>query len=233
MFPLEAVRAVALHCQGLDDSLNAKSPDSDTIYATIERMGCVQIDTLQLVHRSQYLALWSRLGSYDVADFDSLSDGGPDNTANSRRVFEYWMHAACIIPLSEYRYCMPAMSRFRNGHSRGREWLTRQENIELMQSVLEGVRSAGPVRASDFESDTAHRSGWWDWKPAKRALEYLYDRGDLMIASRVKFQRVYDVRERVLPDWVQTAEASEAETMRRLLTTLIHDARMRSRPSKS
>ena len=188
-------------------------PSPDDIYSTIERIGCVQIDTLQMVRRSQYLVLWSRLGQYDTAHLDRLLF-----SQEHRRLFEYWLHEACIIPYSRYRHLLPAMRENTEGRWHGtRKWLAEQENAQLVESVLDHVRHNGPVRSADFEYKGARRGSWWDWKPAKRALEVLYDQGTLMITNRVNFQRVFDLRQRVIPGWVDTSEPSQHETYRHML----------------
>ena len=177
------------------------------------------MDTLQMVRRSQYIALWSRLGSYDTADFDYLIFGnGTIEGSNDRRLFEYWMHAACIIPLSLYRFTIPTMlkHKYRQGKRR-REWLEDPANIKVIDAVLERVRENGLARSADFERTDGRRGTWWDWKPAKIALEHLYNTGELTIANRVNFQRIYGITETVLPDWVDTTPPSEEEAHLTLL----------------
>ena len=210
-YPLAAVRALALHAQALDQPPGATpSPTPDAINELVERLVFVQIDTLQMVRRSQYLVIWSRLGDYNPADFDRLAYGSAQ-----RRLFEYWGHAASLMPLAEYRYQMPQMRWFREkGWRWDREWRAQPGNVALTQAILEQIRSEGPVRAADFDHHGPRQSSWWGWKPAKRALETLYNQGALMIADRVNFQRVYDVAERVLPAWVDTAEATWDDTHR-------------------
>lgn len=208
--PLAASRALALYAQGLH-ALPDGPITEDTIYNTVEQLGCVQIDTLQMVARSQYVALWSRLGCYDPSLFDALIFD-----PEKRRLYEYWKKAASIIPLRHYRYSLPAMQRRRENpgqwwHSR---FLSDEENRRLLEQVRERIRSEGPLRAADFEYNGPRRDSWWDWKPAKNALEHLYNVGDLMISSRVNFQRVYDLRERVLPDWVDQTIPEPAEARR-------------------
>ena len=206
VYPLSAVRTVALHAQGLG------SPDPiadrpDALYAAIQQVGCLQIDTLQMVHRSHLLALWSRLGTYDPADFNRLAYHPAE-----RRLFEGWQHAACYIPLEDYRYQMPHQRRLREGPNDWyQRWLTQNANAELLPAVLERIRQEGALRTSDFGSDGHKRGSWWSWKPAKVALEYLYAFGDLMIADRINFQRAYDLTERVLPAWVDTREPAPEE----------------------
>jgi len=199
--PLSAARAIALHAQHLDTPNGAEPlPTLETIYQMVERLLCVQIDTLHVVRRSQYLVLWSRLGAYDPADLDRLI-----YDPAQRRLFEYWFHAASIIPLRAYRYRLPKMRHYQDGGGWWPEWSKQPANQQVIEAVRARLRVEGALRAADFEHDGRPRDSWWDWKPAKHALEYLYNVGEVMIAARVNFQRVYDLRERVLPDWVDTS----------------------------
>ncbi len=199
-YPVSALRTVALHTQALSSAKNPP-PTRENIYRTVDRIGCIQIDTLHMVHRSQYLVLWSRLGNYDPGELDILA------SAVDRRLFEGWQHAASIIPLSEYRYQLPHQRNLRehptNWYNR---WLNESVQKELVPQVLDRVRSEGALKVSDFESDGRPGGTWWNWRPAKVALEFLFANGELMIANRVKFQRIYDLTERVLPKWADTSE---------------------------
>lgn len=217
--PLIAVRALALAAQRLIIPPNAAGPSTpEAIYSAVEQLGCVQIDTLQMVRRSQYLVLWSRLGRYDPADFDRLI-----YDPAQRRLFEYWRHAASIIPLTHYRYSLPQMARFQNGHD-WRGWDKQPENLAVIERVRAHIRENGGVRAGDFEYAGPKRGPWWDWKPVKAALEYLYDTGEAMIADRPNFQRVYDLREHVLPEWVETTPPTHDEMIRFRLEQAAHAA---------
>jgi uncharacterized protein YcaQ len=203
-YSLSTLRTLALHAQGLTAASTGGSQTEafDAIVNTVTRLGCVQIDTLQMVARSQYLVLWSRLGCYNPAEFDRLA-----YSSEQRCLFEGWMHAACLLPLCEYRYQIPHQRHLRQQPAQWSvKWLAEKGTTELLSSVLERVRLEGAVRTSDFEYHGPRRGSWWDWKPAKNALEHLYAWGDLMIAGRVNFQRVYDLTERVLPAWVDTTE---------------------------
>ncbi len=188
-----------MHAQGLTRSNQAdSSPDLNGINLTVEQLNYVQIDTLNLIQRAQYIVLWSRLGSYATADFDRLI-----YSQEEKKLFEGVQGVAAIIPLKDYRYQLPEFDKRRQDLSRWYgNWLDGQGNRELVTTVLERIRQEGALRASDFEYDGPRRGSWWDWKPAKIALEYLFTRGHLMIANRVNFQRVYDLTERVLPRWV-------------------------------
>jgi uncharacterized protein YcaQ len=207
IYPTSALRVVALRAQNLHTANGSESkPTPDALYQVIHQIGCIQIDTLHMVRRSQYLVPWSRMGTYEPNDFDNLLFG-PE-----RRLFEGWEHAATIIPLAEYRYQMPHQRNLRehptNWYNR---WLNEQVQKDFVPQVLERVRREGALMVSNFKSD-GHRGGtWWNWRPAKVALEFLYAFGELMIADRVKFQRVYDLTERVLPKWVDTGEPTVEE----------------------
>jgi uncharacterized protein YcaQ len=199
-YPLSAARTLAVYTQGLAAANQADTtPKSADIQNIVERLSCVQLDTLNLVQRSHYLVLWSRLGSYAPADFDELL-----YSPEKRLLFEGWQRVASIIPMKDYRYQLPRMERMRKNHSEGfLKWFDR-EGHELMDMVMERVRKEGALRAADFEYHGPRRGSWWDWKPAKTALEYLFAFGELMITKRINFQRVYDLSERVLPEWVDT-----------------------------
>ena len=106
----------------------------------------------------------------------------PWQSPTDRRLFEGVQHPACVIPLAEYRYQLPRQRRVREEPSiNTRRWLADPNNNTLLGSVFERIRQEGALRTSDFEGDGHKRNSWWDWKPAKHALELLYARGDLMI----------------------------------------------------
>ncbi|OGO66408.1 MAG: hypothetical protein A2030_05625, partial [Chloroflexi bacterium RBG_19FT_COMBO_50_10] len=204
VYPLSAVRTMALYAQGLTTRNGVEAePTRSSICRMVEQLGCVQIDTLNLVRRSHYLVLWSRLGTYNPADFDSLVYNN-----EHRQLFEGWQRIASIIPIIDYRYQIPHQNRLKNDPSEGYTRLFDNEGLPLMNLVLERIRKEGALRAADFEYQGPKRGSWWDWKPAKTALEYLYAFGELMISDRVNFQRVYDLTERVLPAWVDTTPPS-------------------------
>ncbi len=207
IYPVSALRALALRTQGLHIANGSEpKPNPDILYEMVEQIGCVQIDTLQMVQRSHYLVAWSRMGSYEPTDFDALTFG------TQRRLFEGWEHAASIIPLTEYRYQTPRQRDLGESHTSGHNgWLSDLVHRDLLPQVLEEVRAGGAKKISDFESDGHTGGSWWNWRPAKVALEYLFSEGKLMIADRQKFQRLYDLTERVLPAWVDSSEPTSEE----------------------
>lgn len=206
LYPLTALRALALHTQKLDTPNGSEpAPSLDCVYETVDQLGGVQIDTLQRVARAHYLAIWSRHGTYPISLLDDLF-------ARERKLFEGWYHAACYLPTHEYRYQMPRQRKAReDGHSWYARWITEPGHREMVEAVIERIRAEGGLRVSDFENPAARRGSWWDWKPAKVALEYAFSYGILMIDRREKFQRVYDLTGRVLPAHVDTDEPSAAE----------------------
>ncbi|MDZ7670638.1 MAG: crosslink repair DNA glycosylase YcaQ family protein [Gammaproteobacteria bacterium] len=159
----------------------------------IEALGYVQIDTISVVSRAHDHVLQARVPGYRPELLDRLQADGS--------VFEYWAHAAAYLPMRNYRFALPRMHAMRAGEER---WI-RSRDQTLMRRVLDRVRLEGPLQTRDFEAPAnARSSGWWDWKPAKRALEQLFMQGDLMVTGRSGFQKIYDLPERVLPDWVDT-----------------------------
>ncbi|HEX5503828.1 MAG TPA: crosslink repair DNA glycosylase YcaQ family protein [Thermomicrobiales bacterium] len=199
---LAGARALHLGAQGLL-APGCGPAGKANVLAAIRRMGALQIDAINVVARSQYLVLWSRLGRYDAAWLDELLAEGC--------LFEYWAHAACFLPIEEYALFRHRMS---DGEGWAHTWLA--EHAEVAERVLAHVRERGGARAADFARADGRSGGWWDWKPEKIALEALHTAGDLMIARREGFQRVYDLRERVLPGWDDGAAPSAAAARRAL-----------------
>jgi hypothetical protein len=162
----------------------------------LQQLGYVQIDTLAVVQRSHNLIFWSRCTDYDESVIHRMQ--GID-----RSVFEYWGHAMAYLPVSDYRYYLPKMENFKNPVS---PWSRYQfeKSKGLLKPVLERIREEGPLGAKDFKHEKKKGGSWWDWKPAKVALELLFWQGELMLTARRNFQKIYDLRERVLPEDTDT-----------------------------
>ncbi|MGZ3407755.1 MAG: winged helix-turn-helix domain-containing protein, partial [Polyangia bacterium] len=176
--------------------------------AAIRRMQLLQIDTIHVVARSPYLVLFSRLGEYRREWLDEL--------LSERRIFEVWAHEACFAPIEDYplhRKNLETKNHWGMNRARG----TLRANKKRMLALLEHVRANGPVKASDFERATAEKSGWWGWKDEKRWLEAWFAVGELMIARRENFHRVYDLRERVHPSAASLPLPSSGELQRALV----------------
>ena len=154
-------------------------------------MGALQIDTIHIVARSPYFVLWSRLGDYPQVWLDELLAEGA--------LFEYWSHAACFLPIEQYPLYRRLMLDGVKGRQQSRDWL--HANRVAAETLLALIAERGPIRSAEFVRAGGKGNGWWDWKPEKRLLEALHTDGTLMIARRQNFQRLYDLRERVLPAW--------------------------------
>jgi uncharacterized protein YcaQ len=184
----------------------------DDVLAAIERMRVLQIDTIHVVARSPYLVLFSRLGAYKPQWLDELLDEG--------HLFECWAHEACLAPFADHELHRRHAEEGRAGHwSMKSAQRTREAHPAGMTRLLEHIRAHGAVKASEFErTDGASGGGWWGWKDEKRWLEALFAHGELMIARRENFQRVYDLSERVLAKARRhrlAAPVADASAMRR------------------
>ncbi len=199
-------RAIMLAAQGLDRRPLKKAGKRDVL-GTIRRMGALQIDTISVVARSPYLVLWSRLGQYEPRLLDELLTEGA--------IFEYWAHEACFLPIEDFKLYR---HRMLNAESMGWKYCATwaNEHRQEIEAVLAHIRERGAVRSADFVRQDGKAGGWWEWKTEKRVLETLFTMGELMIARRQNFQRVYDLRERVLPAW-DDRELPTIEEVRRAL----------------
>ncbi len=209
-----AARTLHLAAQGLLAPPRRKATKADVLDA-IRRMAQLQIDTIHVVARSPYFVLFSRIGAYAPVWLDELLAEG--------RLFEYWSHEACFVPVEDYgllrhRMLDPAGM----GWKYAAEW--HEKHRREIGELLERIRADGPVRSADFARTDGKANGWWDWKPEKRHLEVLFTTGELMVASRHNFQRVYDLAERVLPGWddarLPTREAAEQTLLSRTCRAL-------------
>ena len=212
-----AAQRLMLAAMGLDRWPQRQRPATkEDVRDLIRDMGALQIDTIHVVARSPYLVVWSRLGNYDVRWLDELLAEG--------KIFEYWSHAACFLPIEDY----PLYRRIQLDRgwvagetglfTRAPVWI--RSHQEMVDKLIGHIREHGPVQSSDFERTDGQQSGWFNWKPEKKALEVLHATGDLMIARRQNFQRIYDLRERVLqrvlPRW-NDAEAPPLDEVKRAM----------------
>lgn len=159
----------------------------------VRGLGYVQIDTIAVIERAHHHVLWTRLPTYDTTQLSRAQ-------REDRQIVEYWWHAAAYLPMEDYRYCRPRMLAYRQRHA---AWFG--ANKRLIQHVLQRIQAEGPLRSADFEAGPEHRPGpWWDWKPAKLALEHLFHAGRLLVTYRRGFHKYFDLPERVLPAQVPT-----------------------------
>jgi hypothetical protein len=171
----------------------------------IKHLGYVQIDTISVVERAHHHVLWSRNHSYTKDDLAGL--------LKKKKVIEYWSHAAAYLPIEHYRYCLPRMHEYRNGKSH-----FRATDKKMMNFVLDRIKNEGPLMSKDFKSETK-ASGWYDWKPAKRALEQLFMDGSLMVCERRGFQKVYDLKDNMIPSHIKTSMPTDFEYCAHIIKT--------------
>ncbi len=185
---IDTVRRLAIEKQQL--VRRPESTDKDTLEQIIWHIGLLQLDSISVTARSHYLVMLARAGLYDVADLDALLP--------ERFLFEYWAHAACLIPMKDLEYFEPRMRiRTREQYA---GWFKRMGNDPdaLLQLVKDEIEARGPLSSKDFDTPRPGKGGWWNLKPAKYALEYLFETGELMIDRRESFRRYYDLANRVL-----------------------------------
>jgi len=198
------LRRIALAAQGLLQSQPFGRGISGTRKA-IQHIGYVQIDTISVVERAHHHVLRSRVPNYQPDMLNQLLE--------KRDVFEYWSHAAAFLPIADFRFSLLYKQAIQNGQV---HWYKNRDN-KLMAELLARIRSDGPLRSRDLESPPKQQTGWWDWKPAKQALEQLYMEGELMVTNREGFQKVYDLTERVLPSHINTSTPSTEELAEHLI----------------
>jgi len=201
---LDQARRIALAAQGLAAPPRRTAGGQAALRAALDRLGAIQIDSINVVARNHELVLAARAGAHDPAAFERL-------VYRRRAGFEYWGHAASFLPIGHYRLFLPRMRRMAV-ITRGWWVDVRKRNAALYGPVLDRIRAEGPLAASAFRDPSGPRRGtWWDWAPAKHVLEDLFDQGTVLVHDRVNFERRYDLAERVLPAGLDTSEPKAAE----------------------
>lgn len=190
---LLAAQQLQRPAQGLSGTLQA-----------VSQLSYVQIDSIHVVERAHHHVLFNRVRGYQPDMLDQL--------LARRQIFEYWSHAAALLPIADYRFSLYRKQQLMHGEL---HWFAPDE--PLMREVKARITAEGPLRASDFVK-TDHKNGaWWDWQPAKKALEQLFMQGELMVLRRDKFQKVFDLTERVLPAGVDCRVPTEREMAEHLV----------------
>lgn len=202
---MDTARRMVLQAQGLDGGWKLPKHKKGALTA-ITQLGYVQIDSISVIERAHHHVFWSRHEQYEHNMLNEM-------LSVDRSVFEYWTHAMSYVPMCDYRFCIPRMKRLVRGEKH-HKWMI--ENKKVVNEVLTRIRKEGPLGSADFKTD-GKRGPWWDWKPAKAALESLFDIGELMVTKRRGFQRIFDLTERVLPQGVNTTEPDEDELGRFLI----------------
>ena len=196
-------KKIILNAQLLHDNISIEK-GKQGVKQVIEKLGYVQIDTIAVIKRAHHHTLWTRVNDYNEGALHILQ-------AKDRAIFEYWAHAMSYLPIKDYRYFLSRMKNFINPTN---QWIKYhyEKSKHIIEPVLDRIKQEGALGAKDFSSlKNETRQGWWDWKPAKSALEFLFWRGDLMVTERKNFQKVYDLTERVLPENIDTSIPSKEE----------------------
>ncbi|MCU9949807.1 winged helix-turn-helix domain-containing protein [Pseudomonas sp. PDM13] len=185
------------------------------VRALAGRLGVVQIDSVNALVRSHYLPFFSRLGDYPRELLDELAWG----KLRRREFFEYWGHEASLLPLDLYPALRWRMQRAAQGRGIYQQ-LARfgREQQEVIQRVLAAVREQGALGAGALSTRQERAGPWWDWSAEKHAMEWLFAAGEVTVAGRRGFERLYDLPERVIPaDLLNAAELPEDAAIRQLL----------------
>ena len=202
---LRAVTALFLERQHLARP-RATTLTAPRLLRFAQDVGGIQLDSINVLDRAHYLTVWSRFGPYDRAWLDR-------QVYRRRLLFEYWAHAACLVPASHLPWWRRAMLDYRGRHTGWSGWLRR--NGTMLRTVRDAVQANGPMANGDFEGRRpAGGGGWWSWRPAQHALHHLWMTGALTIHSRQHFQKRYDLTERAMPGALGVEPVTAAEFQR-------------------
>ena len=216
---LREARRLALRAQGFGNQPRGGAGPA-ALYRQAARLNVLQIDSVNALVRSHYLPLFSRLGHYAFTDFDALAWG----QGRRRQLYECWAHEASLVPAEVW-----AELRWRRDQARQGIGIYRQlarfavEQPQVVAQTLEAVVQRGALGAGSLAKRVEQAGPWWDWSPGKLALEWLFAAGEVTVAGRRGFERLYDLPERVLPAEILAAPADTPEAARRAL--LLRSAR--------
>ncbi|WP_426737050.1 winged helix-turn-helix domain-containing protein [Plantibacter sp. 2H11-2] len=204
-------RRIALGAQGFGAPQRTTPAGTRTLRSTIDRLGLLQIDSVNVFERSHYLPLFARLGGYDKTLLDRLTLGA------DAPYLEYWAHEAAFIPRDSWPLFRWRMDAHRAKHV-GDETTWASQNTEMLDWVRALLRVEGPLKASEIEHDANVRRGpWWGWSDVKRALEVLFLYGEVVTAGRDRFERRYALAEHVLPQHLLDLDIARPDAIRALV----------------
>jgi len=209
-------RRIALAAQGFTDPRPKGVPDRRALSRVLGRIGLIQIDSVNVLSRAQYLPLYSRLGPYPRDLLDRAAGKAP------RKLVEYWAHEASLVPVETHPLMRWRMARAATEAWGGPRSIATQRP-DLIKQVLAEVRDHGPLTAREIDDDVERdRTNWgWNWSDVKRALEFLFFSGEITVARRnQQFERMYDVPERVLPSAVLATPTPTPDEAHRALVSI-------------
>jgi len=205
VLPLRAVAALFIERQHLERPRGTRLT-ARSLASFAEDTGGLQIDSINVLDRAHYLTAWSRFGVYERRALDRL-------IYRRRVLFEYFAHAACFVPASHLPHWRSMMHHYATQCTRWSAWV--KKNAKLLREVEDAIRVRGPLANADFkQARPKGASGWWNWKPANYALNYLWLAGRTAVHSRIHFQKRYDLIERVLPQAAGLAPPAAEEHRR-------------------
>ncbi|WP_435743559.1 winged helix-turn-helix domain-containing protein [Microbacterium sp. PMB16] len=201
-------RRIALGAQGFSRA-RPTSVSRRHLHRVMDRLGVLQIDSVNVFARSHYLPLFSRLGIYEPALLDRVF------LARATDYVEYIAHEATFIPIEDWPLWRFRMDAFRRRWEGEDSWMS--SNARTVQWVQDELRVRGPLRPADLREDAPRERGtWWDWDEVKLALEHLWRTGDVAVSGRRGFERTYALAEHVIPDSIRSQEISRADAIREL-----------------
>jgi uncharacterized protein YcaQ len=212
---IKQARRLALAAQGFNGRQPPAAFKASHVTQLIERLGVLQIDSVNALVRSHYLPLYSRLGNYP----QKLLDQAAWSQGRQRKLFEYWGHEASLLPVELYPLMRWRMHRAAQGEGIYQQ-LSRfgREQQPTIARVLQAVRDQGALGAGSLSTRQERAGPWWDWSAEKHALEWLFAAGEVTVAGRRGFERLYDLPERVLPSSIiHHPELTESDAQRGLL----------------
>jgi uncharacterized protein YcaQ len=203
-------RRIALAAQGFADRPPSGAVDARLIRRVLGRIGLLQIDSVNVLVRTQYLPLFSRLGPYPAPILESMA-------YKRRELFEYWGHEASFLPIALHPLLRWRMDRYAAGEAWSGMVQFARENVDLIERIYQVVAERGITAAGGLDEPGARSGPWWGWSEGKRALEWLYSTGRLAVAHRRNFERHYDLPERVYPSEILALPTPAADEAQRQL----------------
>ncbi|MFD9412785.1 winged helix-turn-helix domain-containing protein [Streptomyces sp. NPDC059989] len=198
----DEARRIALHAQGFIGAPDRRGG----VRGILRHLGAVQLDTISVLARSHELIPYARLGAVDRGTVEKAY-------WSDRHAFEYWSHAACILPIEEWPHFA---FRRRARRARGHGWHVLEDKERSTRAVLDRLKADGPLTATEL-GGAKNGGEWWDWSETKIAVEWLLGTGEVVCSERRGWKRVYDLPERAVPDALLHDDLDDRECLRRLV----------------
>ena len=196
-------RVLSLRQVGVD------SDRDDSVMAVVDRLGLLQVDSVNVFERAHYMPLFSRLGKFDKSELESAMGGFHP------QLIEYWAHEASIVRIENWPLYRWRMDAYRDNYST--KWGMEAGNKKLVEQITSQLRANGPMTTGQFETEANVRKGsWWGWSDLKEALEYMFLVGDLVSGGRDAFKRLYALPEQVLPQRILDHTPSDSDAKKKL-----------------